>query len=179
MNVKPNIIHQIKLGAIMFQVSIMAMEESRVLVWHRDKLKLSIISDAFLQAVFDHILGRDVVHKLMQVSCLALTFSHLFFVFIVLRMQELINLLTVLYLCINLWRRVRSGPGSQGLWVWFPIGRMIFFLFSGSRLRQNVVCDFCQYAIYWIWAERGEWSVLSLRAICLPIYEIKREADIE
>ena len=115
MNVKPNIIYQIKLGAIMFQVSIMAMEESRVLVWHRDKLKLSIISDAFLQAVFDHILGRDVVHKLMQVSCLALTFSHLFFVFIVLRMQELINLLTVLYLCINLWRRVRSGPGSQCL----------------------------------------------------------------
>lgn len=46
----------------------MAMEESRVLVWHRDKLKLSIMSDAFLQAVFDHILGRDVVHKLMQVS---------------------------------------------------------------------------------------------------------------
>ncbi|KAI8421464.1 hypothetical protein MSG28_009520 [Choristoneura fumiferana] len=44
----------------------MAMEESRVLVWHRDKLKLSIMSDAFLQAVFDHILGRDVVHKLMQ-----------------------------------------------------------------------------------------------------------------
>lgn len=51
----------------LFQVSIMAMEESRVLVWHRDKLKLSIMSDAFLQAVFDHILGRDVVHKLMQV----------------------------------------------------------------------------------------------------------------
>lgn len=45
----------------------MAMEESRVLVWHRDKLKLSIMSDGFLQAVFDHILGRDVVHKLMQV----------------------------------------------------------------------------------------------------------------
>lgn len=45
----------------------MAMEESRVLVWHRDKLKLSIMSDAFLQSVFDHILGRDVVHKLMQV----------------------------------------------------------------------------------------------------------------
>ncbi|KOB75431.1 Blood vessel epicardial substance-like protein, partial [Operophtera brumata] len=46
-------------------VSIMAMEESRVLVWHRDKLKLSIMSDAFLQSVFDHVLGRDVVHKLM------------------------------------------------------------------------------------------------------------------
>lgn len=52
---------------VCFQVSIMAMEESRVLVWHRDKLKLSIMSDGFLQAVFDHILGRDVVHKLMQV----------------------------------------------------------------------------------------------------------------
>lgn len=44
------------------------MEESRVLIWHRDKLKLSIITDQFLQAVFDHILGRDVVKKLMQVS---------------------------------------------------------------------------------------------------------------
>ena len=43
------------------------MEESRVLIWHRDKLKLSIITDQFLQAVFDHILGRDVVKKLMQV----------------------------------------------------------------------------------------------------------------
>ncbi|XP_058794873.1 popeye domain-containing protein 3 isoform X2 [Phymastichus coffea] len=51
-----------------FQVSITAMEESRVLLWHRDKLKLSIITDQFLQAVFDHILGRDVVKKLMQVS---------------------------------------------------------------------------------------------------------------
>ncbi|XP_049845298.1 popeye domain-containing 2-like [Schistocerca gregaria] len=51
-----------------FQVSITAMEESQVLVWHRDKLKLTIITDQFLQAVFDHILGRDVVKKLMQVS---------------------------------------------------------------------------------------------------------------
>ncbi|XP_065344492.1 popeye domain-containing protein 3-like isoform X2 [Cloeon dipterum] len=51
-----------------FQVSITAMEEARVLLWHRDKLKLSIITDQFLQAVFDHILGRDVVKKLMQVS---------------------------------------------------------------------------------------------------------------
>lgn len=53
----------------------MAMEESRVLVWHRDKLKLSIMSDAFLQAVFDHILGRDVVHKLMQVRCSTLSLT--------------------------------------------------------------------------------------------------------
>lgn len=46
----------------------MAMEESRVLIWHRDKLKLSIMSEPFLQTVFDHILGRDVVKKLMQVT---------------------------------------------------------------------------------------------------------------
>lgn len=51
-----------------FQVSVTAMEESRVLLWHRDKLKLTIITDSFLQAVFDHILGRDVVKKLMQVN---------------------------------------------------------------------------------------------------------------
>lgn len=51
-----------------FQVSIMAMEESRVLIWHRDKLKLSIMTEPFLQVVFDHILGRDVVKKLMQVT---------------------------------------------------------------------------------------------------------------
>ena len=43
-----------------------------MLIWHRDKLKLTIITDQFLQAVFDHILGRDVVKKLMQVSELLL-----------------------------------------------------------------------------------------------------------
>lgn len=59
-----------------FQVSITAMEESRILLWHRDKLKLSIISDQFLQAVFDHILGRDVVRKLMQVSETMAASSH-------------------------------------------------------------------------------------------------------
>lgn len=46
----------------------MAMEESRVLIWHRDKLRLSIINNTFLQTVFDHILGKDVVKKLMQVT---------------------------------------------------------------------------------------------------------------
>ena len=50
------------------QVSIRACEESRVMTWHRDKLKLTLDSDPFLQAVFDHILGRDVVRKLTQVS---------------------------------------------------------------------------------------------------------------
>ncbi|XP_017879043.1 blood vessel epicardial substance-like isoform X1 [Ceratina calcarata] len=59
-----------------FQVSITAMEESRILLWHRDKLKLSIISDQFLQAVFDHVLGRDVVKKLMQVSETMAASSH-------------------------------------------------------------------------------------------------------
>lgn len=46
----------------------MAMEESRVLIWHRDKLRLSIINDSFVRTVFDHILGKDVVKKLMQVT---------------------------------------------------------------------------------------------------------------
>lgn len=55
-------------SSFFFKVSIMAMEESRVLIWHRDKLKLSIMAEPFLQAVFDHILGRDVVKKLMQVT---------------------------------------------------------------------------------------------------------------
>lgn len=52
---------------LVLQVSVTAIEESRVLLWHRDKLKLSIITDQFLQAVFDHVLGRDVVKKLLQV----------------------------------------------------------------------------------------------------------------
>lgn len=52
----------------LFQVTIVSLEEARVLIWHRDKLKLSIINNHFMQAVFDHILGRDVVKKLIQVS---------------------------------------------------------------------------------------------------------------
>lgn len=51
-----------------YQVSITALEECRLLVWHRDKLKLSISNDPFLQAVFDNILGKDVVKKLLLVS---------------------------------------------------------------------------------------------------------------
>lgn len=50
------------------QVSIRACEESRVMLWHRDKLKLILLSDPFMQAVFDQILGRDVVRKLIQVN---------------------------------------------------------------------------------------------------------------
>jgi len=51
-----------------YQVSILALEESRLLVWNRDKLKLSISGDAYLQAVLDNILGKDVVKKLLLVS---------------------------------------------------------------------------------------------------------------
>jgi blood vessel epicardial substance len=51
----------------------MSMEESRVLIWHRDKLKFAIMAEPFLQAVFDHILGRDVVKKLMQVTQVSMT----------------------------------------------------------------------------------------------------------
>lgn len=49
-------------------MSIRACEECRVLTWHRDKLKLILLSEPFLAAVFDHILGRDVVRKLTQAS---------------------------------------------------------------------------------------------------------------
>lgn len=48
-----------------YQVSIVALEESQLLVWNRDKLKLSISSDRYLQTILDHILGRDIVKKLM------------------------------------------------------------------------------------------------------------------
>lgn len=49
-----------------FNVSITCIEDARVLQWHRDKLKLSI--DEYLKTMFDHILAKDVVKKLMQVS---------------------------------------------------------------------------------------------------------------
>lgn len=51
-----------------YQVTVIAMEDCRLLVWHRDKLKLTICGDQFLQAVFDNILGKDVVKKLMLVT---------------------------------------------------------------------------------------------------------------
>ena len=53
-------------------MSVTALEDCTVLVWHRDKLKFQMMSDPFLQAVFDHVLGRDVVKKLMQVSAIKL-----------------------------------------------------------------------------------------------------------
>lgn len=48
-----------------YQVSISALEDSQFLVWNRDKLKLTISSDRYLQTILDHVLGRDIVKKLM------------------------------------------------------------------------------------------------------------------
>ena len=50
-----------------FQVTVTALEDCSILVWHRDRIKLEIMGDPFLQAVLDHVVGRDVVRKLMQV----------------------------------------------------------------------------------------------------------------
>jgi hypothetical protein len=50
-----------------FQVSVTALEDCSILVWHRDKIKFDIMADPHMQAVFDHVIGRDVVRKLMQV----------------------------------------------------------------------------------------------------------------
>jgi hypothetical protein len=51
-----------------FQVTVTALEECSILVWHRDRIKLEIMEDAHLHAVLDHVVGRDVVRKLMQVQ---------------------------------------------------------------------------------------------------------------
>ncbi|KAI1292819.1 Blood vessel epicardial substance [Halotydeus destructor] len=51
-----------------YQVTIMALEESRLIIWHRDKLKLSICNEPYLQAVLDNVLGKDVVRKLLFVT---------------------------------------------------------------------------------------------------------------
>jgi len=51
-----------------FQVTVTAVDKCEVLVWHRDKLKFFLQKHPFLEAVFDHVLGRDVVRKLIQVQ---------------------------------------------------------------------------------------------------------------
>lgn len=48
-----------------YQVSINALEDSQLLVWNRDKLKLIISNDRYLLTILDHILGKDIVKKLM------------------------------------------------------------------------------------------------------------------
>ncbi|XP_054165891.1 popeye domain-containing protein 2-like [Oppia nitens] len=51
-----------------YEVSIVALEESRLMIWNRDKLKLSISCDLYLQSLIDNILGKDVVKKLLLVT---------------------------------------------------------------------------------------------------------------
>ena len=51
-----------------FQVTVTALEECSVLVWHRDRIKLTLMEDIHLQAVLDKVIARDVVRKLLQVS---------------------------------------------------------------------------------------------------------------
>ena len=51
-----------------FQVSVTAIEECTILVWHRDKVRLQTMGDKHLQAVLDQVVARDVVRKLMQVE---------------------------------------------------------------------------------------------------------------
>ena len=45
----------------------MALEPCTLLTWHRDRVKFCLMEDTKLQAIFDHVVGRDVVRKLMQV----------------------------------------------------------------------------------------------------------------
>ena len=53
---------------VVFQISATALEETKVLVWHRDKLKLTLMETPYLYTVFEHIIARDVVRKLAQVT---------------------------------------------------------------------------------------------------------------
>ena len=54
---------------LILQISATALEETKILVWHRDKLKLILtMSDPFLKTVLDHVVARDVVRKLTQVT---------------------------------------------------------------------------------------------------------------
>ena len=45
------------------------------MVWHRDKLKLTLMETPYLFTVFEHIIARDVVRKLAQVSFQFLVFG--------------------------------------------------------------------------------------------------------
>lgn len=51
-----------------YTVTVKALEETRVMIWNRDKLKLSIGDDPYLQAIVEHVLGTDVVKKLLLLT---------------------------------------------------------------------------------------------------------------
>ena len=44
-----------------------ALEPGTLLTWHRDRVKFCLMEEPRLQAIFDHVVARDVVRKLMQV----------------------------------------------------------------------------------------------------------------
>lgn len=48
-----------------YQVTVIALEPTKIMTWHRDKLKLCIADNDYLKAMLDNILGRDVVKKLL------------------------------------------------------------------------------------------------------------------
>ena len=52
------------------QVSATTMEPCRVLVWHRDRLRLRTMADAHLSTAFDHVIGKDVVAKAVHYGSL-------------------------------------------------------------------------------------------------------------
>ena len=51
----------------MLQVTVTALEPGTLLTWHRDRVKFCLMEEPRLQAIFDHVVARDVVKKLMQV----------------------------------------------------------------------------------------------------------------
>ena len=59
-----------------FQVSITALETSTIISWHRDMVKFCLMEEPRLEAIFDHVVGSDVVRKLMQVNNLAEELQH-------------------------------------------------------------------------------------------------------
>jgi len=55
------------------QVTVSAVEESRILVWRRAALDKFLKKESFLQAVFHNLIGRDITSKLYQVQDLLMT----------------------------------------------------------------------------------------------------------
>ena len=51
-----------------FKVSISALEDSLFLTWPVQQLQLYLKSKPFLAAVFTNLVGKDITHKLYQVS---------------------------------------------------------------------------------------------------------------
>ena len=50
------------------QVTVTALEPGTLLTWHRDRVKFCLMEEPRLQAIFEHVVARDVVRKLMQVG---------------------------------------------------------------------------------------------------------------